>query len=79
MVPGLWGYFGIDFVFDPANWSETFVIEINPRLTTSYVGLRRLCNVNLMGVLLDAAQSKMTPLSWREARVRFDPDGTVHE
>jgi predicted ATP-grasp superfamily ATP-dependent carboligase len=80
MIPGLWGYFGIDFVFDRANWSETFVIEINPRLTTSYVGLRRLCNVNLMGVLLGAARGKMpAPPSWREGRVRFDPDGTVYE
>ena len=80
VVPGLAGYVGIDMVFDPSAWTDTAVIEINPRLTTSYVGLRRLSNVNLMGVLLDAVQGKdPPPLSWRTGRVRFDPDGTVYE
>jgi tyramine---L-glutamate ligase len=80
-VPGLGGYVGIDVIVDPLGWTNTAVIEINPRLTTSYVGLRRLSNVNLMRVLLDAAQGKETSssLSWKTGRVRFDPDGTVYE
>jgi predicted ATP-grasp superfamily ATP-dependent carboligase len=80
VVPGMAGSVGIDFVFDPAAWMQTHVIEINPRLTTSYVGLRRLSNVNLMRVLLDLAQGiDPPPLSWKHARIRFDPDGTIHE
>ena len=51
------------------------------RLTTSYVGLRRLSNVNLMRVLLDSQGKELShvSLSWKNARVRFDPDGTVYE
>ncbi|MEE9377113.1 MAG: ATP-grasp domain-containing protein [Candidatus Lokiarchaeia archaeon] len=38
------GYFGIDFV-EQHNGSFHF-IEINPRLTTSYIGLRNIINLN---------------------------------
>jgi predicted ATP-grasp superfamily ATP-dependent carboligase len=40
-VPGLRGWVGIDFIRDPETGQDT-VLEINPRLTTSYIGLRRL-------------------------------------
>jgi predicted ATP-grasp superfamily ATP-dependent carboligase len=76
-IPGMAGYVGVDLI--DSGW-ESVVIEINPRLTTSYVGLRRLSKVNLMQVLLDVVRGKEPPpLSWREGRVRFDPDGTVYE
>jgi predicted ATP-grasp superfamily ATP-dependent carboligase len=76
-VPGLFGYVGIDLI---ACGAVSGVIEINPRLTTSYVGLRRLSNVNLMRVLLDLARGiDPPPLSWKTGRVRFETDGTVHE
>ncbi len=35
-IPGLWGYVGIDFVMTPTG---PIVLEVNPRLTTSYIGL----------------------------------------
>src|SRR6185295_10816789 len=39
-VPGLLGYIGVDLVLgDAGDGSRDFAIEINPRLTTSYVGL----------------------------------------
>jgi predicted ATP-grasp superfamily ATP-dependent carboligase len=40
-VPGLRGFVGIDFLWDPERERAT-VLEINPRPTTSYVGLSRL-------------------------------------
>ncbi len=40
-IPGLRGFVGIDFVWDADRGRET-VLEINPRPTTSYVGLIRL-------------------------------------
>jgi tyramine---L-glutamate ligase len=40
-VPGLRGFVGVDFVWDPLRACLS-VLEINPRLTTSYVGLRHL-------------------------------------
>jgi predicted ATP-grasp superfamily ATP-dependent carboligase len=40
-VPGLRGFVGVDFLWDLAR-SEAVVLEINPRPTTSIVGLTRL-------------------------------------
>jgi predicted ATP-grasp superfamily ATP-dependent carboligase len=48
-VPELWGYVGVDLVESPAG---PVVLEINPRLTTSYVGLRRALGVNPAGLVL---------------------------
>jgi len=44
LVPGLRGYVGVDMLLTE---KECYTIEINPRLTTSYVGLRRVININL--------------------------------
>jgi hypothetical protein len=44
LVPGLRGYVGVDLVLAP---DGCFLVEINPRLTTSYVGLRRALAFNL--------------------------------
>jgi predicted ATP-grasp superfamily ATP-dependent carboligase len=78
-VSGLTGYVGVDLIF---GWDESgrddTVIEINPRLTTSYVGLRRLAKGNLMQALLDVVQGRPAALAWREGVVRFDADGTIH-
>jgi predicted ATP-grasp superfamily ATP-dependent carboligase len=77
-VPGLCGYVGVDLVLgpDPAENSDT-AIEINPRLTTSYVGLRALADGNLARTLLAACDGeKPAPVGWKPGRVRFRPDGT---
>lgn len=34
---GLFGYIGLDVIFDGINWS---VLEINPRFTSSYIGIK---------------------------------------
>jgi predicted ATP-grasp superfamily ATP-dependent carboligase len=44
LIPGLRGYVGVDMVIRD---KEIFLIEINPRLTTCYTGLRRVININL--------------------------------
>ena len=41
-LPGLWGFVGVDLILDP----QPRVLEINPRLTTSYVGLREAYGIN---------------------------------
>ncbi len=74
-VDGLDGYFGIDLVMGAA---EDVVIEINPRLTTSYVGLRRLARSNLMKALLAVVRGQSAePLEWHEREVRFHADGRI--
>lgn len=79
-VPGLLGYIGVDLVLgDAADGSQDYVIEINPRLTTSYLGLRALARTNLAGLMLDVAEGRHVEPAWLGGAVRFDPDGTVHK
>jgi tyramine---L-glutamate ligase len=78
-VPGLCGYIGVDMVLgSSADGSGDQIIEINPRLTTSYLGLRALADTNLALALLRLFQGEEMPaLSWRSGAVDFTPDGTV--
>lgn len=79
VVAGLRGYVGVDLVLGEANdGSLDRVIEINPRLTTSYVGLRQLATANLAELLLQIATGEaISPLHWRSNRVVFAADGNV--
>lgn len=47
--PRLWGYGGIDLI---VNQQGARVLEINPRLTTSYAGLRKALGINPAGLVL---------------------------
>jgi tyramine---L-glutamate ligase len=49
-IPGLWGYVGVDLIDGP---DGPVVLEINPRLTTSYAGLRRATGTNPSGLVLE--------------------------
>jgi predicted ATP-grasp superfamily ATP-dependent carboligase len=49
---GLRGYVGVDFVLTK---EKAFVMEVNPRLTTSYIGLRKVINFNLEQAIIDSA------------------------
>ncbi|NVM53055.1 MAG: ATP-grasp domain-containing protein [Candidatus Helarchaeota archaeon] len=53
-LEGFRGYVGLDFVFSYA----PFLIEINPRITTSYLGLREVLSINPAQIILDAVQGK---------------------
>jgi predicted ATP-grasp superfamily ATP-dependent carboligase len=72
-VPGLRGYVGVDVVLG----EEDSVIEINPRLTTSYVGLRALAKTNLAEAMLRIAAGEEVALRWCPGVVRFRADGTL--
>ncbi|MBI81983.1 MAG: hypothetical protein CMJ81_02195 [Planctomycetaceae bacterium] len=78
-LPGsLTGYLGIDMVLgSDVQDGEDVVIEVNPRLTTSYVGLSRIVNGNLAQLMLDVASSKPGNYSLRAGSVRFDAQGNV--
>lgn len=58
LVPGLRGYVGVDLVLTDR---EAFLIEINPRLTTSYIGLRRALPFNLAQVIWSACRDGILP------------------
>lgn len=75
-MPPTRGYVGVDLVLgEQADGSQDFVIEINPRLTTSYVGVRQACRQNLAQAMLDVACGRLVDLSYREERVEFRADG----
>ena len=67
-VPGLTGYVGCDLVLPDASPPEPMLIEINPRLTSSYLGYRQLTDDNIPARLL-ATNSE--PLRWKSAPVTF--------
>jgi len=76
-VEGLHGWFGVDLVLGNAeDGSGDAVIEINPRLTTSYLGLRRLARFNLAEALLAVvAGSPLSHGKWRTESIVFDASG----
>ncbi len=78
-VPGLRGYVGVDLILGFAESSSGDVaIEINPRLTTSYVGLRALSRHSIGDAILAAScAGNMPNLTWRNASATFEPDGEV--
>lgn len=77
MPPAL-GYVGVDLIIgnDP-DGREDVVIEINPRLTTSYVGLRRVVQQNLAQAMVDVAEGRDAELTRRAGAIEFASDGTV--
>ena len=78
-IDGLSGYVGVDLILGAAvDGSEDVAIEINPRLTTSYVGLRALAEFNLAETMLALALGRPLPeRRYRAGVVRFLADGTV--
>lgn len=50
-ITGLWGYVGIDIIH-PADESP-IILEINPRLTTSFVGIHRALGFNVAKAVID--------------------------
>ncbi len=52
MLPDALGYIGVDVIVAPET-DKIYVLEINPRLTTSYVGLHDALNANPAKLILD--------------------------
>lgn len=77
-LPDCRGYIGIDIVLGSTAEFDT-VIELNPRMTTSYVGLRRLARGNLASAMIDVAEGKMPDLCFDPGPVEFSADGTILE
>jgi len=78
-LPPAVGYVGIDMVLgrDP-HGAEDAVIEVNPRLTTSYVGLRGAAQMNLADAMWRVAQGELPSVSFSQRPIEFDPAGNVN-
>ncbi|MCP8317531.1 MAG: ATP-grasp domain-containing protein [archaeon] len=58
LFKGLRGYVGVDLVLSK---SGPVLIEINPRLTVSYIGLKRVSNLNLAKAMIKASLEDKLP------------------
>ncbi|HEX4129508.1 MAG TPA: ATP-grasp domain-containing protein [Pirellulales bacterium] len=77
-LDGALGYIGVDLVLgDDSSGRDDVVIEINPRLTTSYVALRRACRSNLAAAMLDVATGREVTIAFDPQPIAFRVDGTV--
>ena len=72
-IPDLWGYVGVDLI-DGAD--GPCVLEVNARLTTSYVGLRDALGINTAALVVDWLEQQgataMVPRPLRERTIRVD-------
>jgi len=53
-MPGLWGYAGIDLIMTKAG---PLILEVNPRLTSSYAGIRTATGINPAEQVLNLLQT----------------------
>jgi hypothetical protein len=58
--PGLRGYVGVDLVLAE---NKPFVVDVNPRLTTSYVGLSQIADFNVAEAMVNAVLKNTLPVS----------------
>jgi predicted ATP-grasp superfamily ATP-dependent carboligase len=73
-LPGLKGYVGVDVVLTD---SGAVVIEVNPRLTTAYLGVRAALGENIAGLALQACSGRLGTAPRARRRVRFTAAGRV--
>jgi predicted ATP-grasp superfamily ATP-dependent carboligase len=74
LIPGLRGYVGVDLILTA---SEVFVIEVNARLTTTYLGVRSAIDANVAGMALSACAGILPEPSPARRNVRFTPGGRI--
>jgi predicted ATP-grasp superfamily ATP-dependent carboligase len=66
--PGLRGYVGVDVVLTDDN---VYFVDVNPRLTTSYVGLYTVCGFNIAQALVEAITESQLPQKCTFSNVAF--------
>lgn len=78
-VPGLLGFAGADLILGgAADGSDDRAIEVNPRVSMSYLALREAADFNLAEAMLRLAQCESMPEPrWKPERVRLRADWTV--
>jgi len=77
-LPPTKGYIGIDLILgEVADGSLDTVIEVNPRLTTSYLGLRAATDDSLADAMWRIAQGETVNIAWRPNIVEFTKQGQV--
>ncbi|MGB4811117.1 MAG: ATP-grasp domain-containing protein [Methylophilaceae bacterium] len=73
VLPDAMGYIGVDVIIDPTT-EHIYVIDINPRLSSSYIGLSQAIGHNLAKIILDClldSHFKMPLLQKNVIEVKF--------
>jgi predicted ATP-grasp superfamily ATP-dependent carboligase len=73
-VPGLRGYIGVDVMLSDTG---AVVIEINPRLTTAYLGVRQAVGENVAELALAACRGMLPTPPLLRRSIRFSSDGRI--
>ncbi len=66
--PSMTGYLGIDLLYVPSV-DELLLVEVNPRLTTSYLAYRQLADENLLARLLST--TSLQPIRWLDQTIQL--------
>jgi predicted ATP-grasp superfamily ATP-dependent carboligase len=72
-VLGCQGYCGIDVVVS----DRVYVVDVNPRITTSIVGIAACMREEIAGLLVSASKGTVPAAVHLSGRVRFGRDGKV--
>jgi predicted ATP-grasp superfamily ATP-dependent carboligase len=73
-IGGLKGYVGVDMILDEDN-NEIHIVEINSRLTTAYVALRKIINLNLGEAILKSVQGELPTNIILNGEINFIKEG----
>jgi tyramine---L-glutamate ligase len=77
-LPPAHGYIGVDLVLgDASDGTADVVLEVNPRYTTSYVGLRAATEVNLAERCLAVSNGMRNEAPFFHRAVAWNPDGKL--
>lgn len=68
---GMRGYVGFDVLVPDDEPTQPLLVEINPRLTTSYLGYRALTEENLAARMLPNVRTR-GDVTWNARRIEFD-------
>ena len=72
------GFVGVDLILGGAtDGADDVVIEVNPRLTTSYIGLRVAARSNLARAMLQIAEGEDASIVFDPRTIQFDAGGRV--
>lgn len=74
------GYLGVDMILGESQdggENKDVLIEVNPRLTTSYVGLRAATSHNLAAAMLSVVSGDHPQIEFDGDPLEFDPSGRI--
>jgi predicted ATP-grasp superfamily ATP-dependent carboligase len=67
-IPGLRGYVGVDVLFSE---NDVYIVDVNPRLTTSFIGLHAVADFNVAQAIIDSVTSAKLPKKIHNQYVAF--------